>query len=405
MLKKSHLSFSLFIAVALILSFGFLSGDVTESENLAITHGPYIQNVSENSATIMWFTNKSCVSKVEYGTGENLSTFPRWGSLVQTAVSHSHGLIEANTKIHKIVLNGLERGKSYRYRVVSKEIVQFEPYEVLYGTTVVSDIFSFKTLDPLKESTSFFVVNDIHEDASRLNTQIQAVSWDDIDMIFFNGDTISHFEDESQIFNGFLDTCVNNFAKEIPFILVRGNHETRGILARHLPDYIPPRDNRYYYAFNHGPAHFIVLDTGEDKADTHPVYAGLADFDRYRDEQAAWLEVVAKSKDFLNAAFQVVICHIPPYTGREGRIRHAVDYVKSSWGPIFNDSGIDLLICGHTHRYAILKKNQEHHYPIVIGGTDTLLKISVKMDKIEVSTLELNGELRESFTVSTDASK
>ena len=50
------------------------------------------------------------------------------------------------------------------------------------------------------------------------------------------------------------------------------------------------REDKYYYSFNHGPVHIIVLDTGEDKADSHPVYAGLADFDKYRDSQAEWLK-------------------------------------------------------------------------------------------------------------------
>ncbi len=353
----------------------------------------------------MWFTNKNCVTKIEYGTGENLRTFPQWGSLVQTAVSSSHGLIEANTKNHKIVIRDLEPGKSYRYRVISKEIKQFQPYEVLFGTTVVSDIFAFKTLNPRQESTTFYVVCDIHEDAERLNSQIQSVSWDGIDMIFLNGDTIDHFEDEKQIFDGFLDTCVNKFAKNTPFILIRGNHETRGVLARHLPNYVPPRDNRYYYSFNHGPAHFIILDTGEDKSDAHPVYAGLADFDKYRNLQAKWLENNSKKENFSNAAFQIVICHIPPYTGREGRIGHGQQYIRESWGPIFNDSGIDLLICGHTHRFAILQPDNEHHYPIVIGAKDTIFKVHVSGDKLTLDVLESDGQKRESLSISADVLK
>ncbi len=403
--KKFQIYISLFILSFFFLFFGQTVGQEVKGEALAITHGPYLQNITENSATIMWFTNKNCVSRVEFGTGENMRTFPQWGSLVQTAVSSSFGLIEANTNNHKIIIRDLEPGKSYRYRVISKEIVQFQPYEVLFGSTVVSDIFTFKTLNPIQESMSFYVVNDIHEDAARLDAQIQAVPWDNIDMVFLNGDTISHFEDEKQIFEGFLDTCVNKFAKNIPFILVRGNHETRGVLARHLPDYIPPRDHEYYYSFNHGPAHIIVLDTGEDKADSHPVYAGLADFDKYRDSQAEWLKSNAKSENFSRASFQIVICHIPPFTGRTERIGHGEQYIKKSWGPILNDSGIDLIICGHTHRFAILQANEEHNYPIVIGAKDTVIKVISSQNELTVVVLESDGQVRETFSISADASK
>jgi len=403
--KKSQIYLSLFFLSFFLIFSGHMSGTEEDKEPLTITHGPYLQNISENSATIMWFTNKNCVSRVEFGTGENLRTFPQWGSLVQTAVSTSFGLIEANTKNHKIILSNLEPGKSYRYRVISKEIVQFQPYEVLFGSTVVGDIFTFKTLNPLQQSTSFYVLNDIHDDAARLGAQFQSVSWDNIDMVFLNGDTINDFEDEKQIFDGFLDTCVKMFAKNIPFILTRGNHETRGILARHLLDYIPPRDDRYYYSFNQGPAHFIVLDTGEDKADSHPVYAGLADFDRYRDLQAEWLKINAKSENFSNASFQIVICHIPPYTGRTGRIGYGEQYIKNSWGPIFNDSGIDLLICAHTHRFAILQTDEEHNYPIVIGDKTTLIKVKTSQKELTVDVLEADGQIRESFSISADTSK
>ena len=405
--KKFQIYFSLFFLSFFLLFSGTTVGQDNKSEVLAITHGPYLQNITEKSATIMWFTNKNCVSRVEYGTGENMRTFPQWGSLVQTAVSSSHGLIEANTKNHKIVIRDLEPGKSYRYRLVSKEIVQFQPYEVLFGSTVVSEIFTFKTLNPLQESISFYVVNDIHEDTARLDTQIQSVPWDTIDMIFLNGDSINHFEDEKQIFDGFLDTCVKKFAKDIPFILIRGNHETRGVLARDLIHYIPPRDDKYYYSFNHGPAHFIVLDTGEDKSDSHPVYAGLADFDRYRDLQAEWLEVNAQSENFLETSFQIVICHIPLYTGtdRPGRVNHGQQYIKTSWGPIFNDSGIDLLICGHTHRFKILPSDKDHNYPIVIGGLDTNIRVHVTQTELTVDVLESDGTIRESFSISAEISK
>ena len=405
MKKRLQIYITLFFLIFFFLFSGNMTGDEEEKEILAITHGPYLQNITENSATIMWFTNKNCVSRIEYGTGENLRTFPQWGSLVQTAFNSSFGLIEANTKNHKIVIRDLEPGKSYRYRVISKEIVQFKPYEVLFGSSVVGDIFTFKTLNSQQEFTSFYVVNDIHEDAARLDTQIQSVSWDNIDMVFLNGDTLSHFEDEKQIFEGFLDVCVNKFAKNIPFILTRGNHETRGVMARNLPDYVPPRDGRYFYSFNNGPAHFIVLDTGEDKADTHPVYAGLVDFDRYRDLQAEWLKTNAKSEDFSNASFQIVICHIPLFTGRTGRIGHGEQYIKKLWGPIFNDSGIDLLICGHTHRFAILEADEDHNYPIVIGGRDTLIKVHVSKSEFTVDVLESDGQIRESFSISADTLK
>jgi hypothetical protein len=110
-----------------------LFGNFQNAVKPAIIHGPYLQNPTENSVTVIWFTNKDCTSWVEYGTGESLGTFPKFGSLVSVAKSGRHGLIEANTARHEVRLGGLVPGKTYRYRVASKEILQFAPYEVIYG--------------------------------------------------------------------------------------------------------------------------------------------------------------------------------------------------------------------------------------------------------------------------------
>jgi len=62
----------------------------------------------------------------------------------------------------------LEPGKTYRYRIVSKKIVQYKPYEVVYGNTVVSDIFEFTTLNPNKKEFSLGVVPDGQEESGNL---------------------------------------------------------------------------------------------------------------------------------------------------------------------------------------------------------------------------------------------
>lgn len=381
----------------------WIQGRQAKEESLTIIHGPYIQNVTENSATIIWFTNKNCVSKIEYGRGENFRTFPQWGSLLQTSVRSRHGLIDAFTACHRVTITGLEPGGQYPYRVVSKEIVQFQPYEILYGDTVVSEIFSFRTLDRGAESITFCVVNDIHENTDRLDTLLQNVDWENTDVVFLNGDTLSHIEEEDQIFNGFLDKCVERFATRIPFVFVRGNHETRGKYARHLEEYLSNPGNRFYFSFNHGPVHFVVLDSGEDKEDSHPVYAGLADFDFYRSQQAAWLKKDFQGEKFKESAFTVVFCHIPPFGGNEWYGEQAI---RKAWAPLLNEGDIDLLICAHTHRFKKMDPVEGiHSYPILIGGTDTIITIDADRERLEVEVSDLQGQIRESFALLPRASR
>jgi predicted phosphodiesterase len=365
-------------------------------EKLAITHGPYLQHVTDNSAIIIWFTNKKCVSHVEHGTGDNFQTFPRWGSLMATARDVRHGLVAANNKRHVVRIKGLESGKSYRYRLVSKEMIQFEPYEVLFGDTVVSDIYKFKTLDPAKQAFSVFFFQDIHGDAERLDGMLQRLPLDEVDMVFFNGDTVSYLTGEDSLFQGFLDVSVDRFAKEKPFLYIRGNHDTRGDFARNLMDYFPPREGNYFYSFTHGPAHFLVLDSGEDKPDDSPVYAGLTAFDAYREMQAKWLKQEIQTEAFKNARFRIAVFHIPP--AREGR--HVSDEIRRLWVPLFNEGGLDVLFSGHHHRYS-------HHdpqagkfdFPIIVGPAQGVVRVDVSEEQINVRVESTTGEIMDSFVL------
>ena len=66
-----------------------------EDDPFSISHGPYLQQLTEASVMIVWFTSKESVSRVEYGTGDNYRTFPQWGSLLHSATANEHGLLDA----------------------------------------------------------------------------------------------------------------------------------------------------------------------------------------------------------------------------------------------------------------------------------------------------------------------
>ncbi|WP_051293345.1 metallophosphoesterase family protein [Olivibacter sitiensis] len=123
--------------------------------------------------------------------------------------------------------------------------------------------------------------------------------------------------------------------------------------------------DKYYYSFKQGPVYWIILDTGEDKPDDHPVYAGIVDFDGYREEQARWLEQVVQQKDFLDAPYRVVMMHIPPFHSGDW---HGTTHCRKAFDPIFDKHKIDIVISGHTHRYGVHPPSEEHRYPIIIGG-------------------------------------
>ncbi len=377
--------------VALSLTIG------QETEELTIAHGPYLQAVTETSATVVWLTNRNCVSSVEYVVdGVAFDS-----NQVTTAIASRHGLIDADTRLHKIVLTGLKPGQSYDYRAISKEIVKFDPYEVAYGDTVTSGPYRLRTCDPRKEQFSFSVVNDIHEQAERLDSLLNAVAWDATDLVFFNGDMIDHWTRRDQVFDGFLDACVKRFAKEIPFVYVRGNHETRGALARDLLDYFPTPNSRYYYAFRHGPVSFLILDSGEDKPDANKEYSGLVDFDVYRAEETKWLREKVQDRAFRESRYRVVLMHMPPFDDERA---YGQSQIYRSWVPILNQADIDLMLCGHTHRFAWIDPNEStHHFPILINAPDMVVNVAVSADGLDVVVKQVDGGVIQTVTLKPGA--
>ena len=171
-----------------------------------------------------------------------------------------------------------------------------------------------------------------------------------------------------------------------------------GAISReNLMDYFPASGGKFYFSYDHGPVHFIVLDSGEDKPDLHPVYAGIVDFDRYRDEQAKWLKNDVQSPAFQNALYKIVLFHIPPFLNSDW---HGPQDVTERWGPILNESDIDLVISGHTHEYAFKKPARDKNaFPIVILDQEMLLTVDVSTKQLTLKITEANGEVVAPFTI------
>lgn len=334
---------------------------------------PYLQQVTATSAVIMWITDHPASSWVEYG-----ESAPEHKALPE----EDFGLIAANTTLHKVKIEGLQPGTRYTYRITSKQIADFQPYKMGWGDTIQSEVFHFTTANPKADEVSWLVLNDIHDRPASFAHLLKMNGNDPYDFVFLNGDMFDFQTDEQQIIDHLIAPLTSIFATEKPFLLARGNHETRGKYAREFTSYFANPGNQYYFQFTMGPVHFIVLDTGEDKEDDHAAYSDIVAFDAYRKRQAVWLEKAVKDPAFLKAKYRVVIQHIPVFHSGEW---HGTVHCRELFNPIFNKAGIDLMICGHTHKYGVHPADPAtHNYPIVIGGGPkeglrTLIK--VKADK------------------------
>ncbi|HZH71953.1 MAG TPA: FN3 domain-containing metallophosphoesterase family protein [Mariniphaga sp.] len=360
------------------------------SQEIMITHGPYIQAVSENEVTIVWTTDSDGVSWVEIAPEGNNSFYAQEHPKYYETRNGNRVI----GKLHKITIPNLEKGTTYRYRAFTEAVLSYEGHRVLFGNIASTNVYRtkplrFKTLDSDKSSISFLVVNDIHGRNDDLKAFSKQVNFDNTDLVFFNGDMVSSMNSEEQFFEGFMDKAVELFASEVPAFFSRGNHETRGPFSVYFPDYFPTPTGKLYYSFRQGPVHFIVLDCGEDKPDSDIEYSGLAQFDAYRTEQQEWLKKEIEKEEFKSAPYKLVVVHIPPI----GSDWHGPNDLRRKILPVLKDQGITAMLCGHTHRYQYVEADgHETDFPILINAHNSAFEVDAKSTAMTIVRKDLQDK-------------
>jgi len=356
---------------------------------LAFLHGPYLQNVTETSATIVFNTNKLVVP------GVLLKSEKEEFSLIQNSTD---GLLNVGSHIHKVQLQNLKPGQVYEYKLYAKEIEVYRPYKVVYGEELSSEPYSFKTFAPRQKTINFTVFCDTHDKAAKLSKYLDSNEIEKQDCYFLNGDILGHIEKEAQVYSSFLDTCIQRFASRIPFFYARGNHETRGKYARELKKYLDLPNDQYYYGVTVGNTRLVVLDGGEDKPDTTSVYAGLADFDAFRLEELEWLKEEVRSQEFVNAEYKIVIIHMPIIKNKKNW--HGMEFLARHFGPVLQESQIDLMISGHTHKNQWIKSNKSgFNYPVMVCSNTNYLEVEADKNNISIQLKDIEGELIKEYEV------
>lgn len=376
-----------------LAALGLLLSLCSPAGAIKIVHGPYLQNVGETEATVVFLTDVNSVAWVEVAPHDGSDFYAR----AYPRHYDTHIGIKREGTVHAVRLSGLKPGTTYRYRIYAQEVTAHKGWRVRYGDVACAAAYGvelphFSTLDASRTATSFIVLNDIHEDNKKLADLLELGCVKERDVVFLNGDMLSLFDSEERFFAGFMDTAVKTFAREKPLYYVRGNHETRGQWAARFKDYVCPRAEQLYFAFRQGPVFFVCLDAGEDKPDTDIEYSGITDYDRYRTEQAEWLKGVVASDAFKAAPYRVVICHIPPFDVG-GPDWHGNIEVREKFASLLNGAGVNLMICGHTHRYGFKPKGEAFDFPVLVNSNTGVVAARADNKGLHITVNERDGRL------------
>ena len=177
------------------------------------------------------------------------------------------------------------------------------------------------------------------------------------------------------------------FYSRFPSLIAIGNHEAYPmysftvdhanadkLLRKYFPYGFLADANRYYYSFDCGPVHFLVLDqyTLLDGV-AGRTYAWEAENDA---GQFAWMKEDLQNTD---KPWKVVMFHQPAWTAKKEMGFSGNDVIMRDWYcPIFEQEGVDVVIQGHVHFYS--RCVSEGIQYLTLGGGGAELSDEVETD-------------------------
>ncbi len=344
-----------FRALIILLVAGTSMYMIFDFGRVRITSGPILQEVDQDTLAVLWTTNVESTTEVSYGGDPE--------KLI-TVYEEEDGLLQANTRLHKVLLNITDMDEVY-YFVRSRRIKQLYQNYASYGNTIVSPLIHYKN-QLEKDKVTFYILNDVHGNQKIYKNFLTGNTYD---FVVSNGDAVEVAEDFEAMTKKFLSPFGSYTEHNKLLYFVRGNHETRGAAARSLKEYLALPKDRYYYTFQAGPVYAIVLDSGEDKLDNHEEYSGLVDFKSYKEEETKWLEQVLASEEYKAATYRIALIHMPLNSYLEQKEEDYLKTNETAWRSMLSEAGIDAAFSGHTHTSLLLQpEDYDAAFPTVIGG-------------------------------------
>lgn len=372
--------------------------DDTELPGPLIVSPPVVQHPAADGFTVSVAVSALATGWVEWGRAAD--------QLDQIAIAHQHGLVQASDRALSVRVplgDALPSGGVIFYRFVAQPLAYKNAYQLQRGEPQSTPVRRLKLPDPAARRITVAIVNDTHEQPQTLLGLHERLDTLAPDLLVWNGDTCNDFDaadDPLQIVLNPANEPSRGWAAERPLLFVPGNHDVRGVRARELSTGLSgwpgQADLPYNFALRLGPIALVGLDTGEDKPDEHPVFAGTAAYEPYRQLQATWLRSAVARPEIATAPVRIAICHIPlrglpgdnDGTSLEGFASFS-GMGAQLWLPILRQAGFSAVISGHMHRDRIDDATPAEPITQVVGGGPQPDRATITILRAEDQTLEL----------------
>ena len=392
-MKKIHV-----LALMIVLWAGTVNAQ--KPQRAKIVCGPYVQCMTETSFTVIWTTDVDAVAWVEVAPDDGTHFYNKERDKYYDA--RGNGVFPIG-KIHKVVVDGLEPGSTYRYRVMNRGVIAYNGSgNVQYMHGSGTDVYKgephkITTFKEDYDTIRFDLYNDIHGKDSLFN-RILSGARDNRDFVFLNGDMTSNISNEELIPMMYLGSVAKSLNGGLPLFASRGNHELRGRDAIKWLNYFQTTTGTPYYSFSIGDFFFVVLDAREDKPDSDIEYSGIVASKPYVERQGRWLKEVIASEECRNAKVRIAFCHVPP----ESKGWYGAAQMCNILVPPLNEAGFDAMFCGHIHRWRVAEPDgsiSNAGFPVICNANMERMEVTATEDAIEISTFDTDGKNTHNHTL------
>ena len=392
-MKKIHV-----LALMIVLWAGTVNAQ--KPQRAKIVCGPYVQCMTETSFTVIWTTDVDAVAWVEVAPDDGTHFYNKERNKYYDA--RGNGVFPIG-KIHKVVVDGLEPGSTYRYRVMNRGVIAYNGSgNVQYMHGSGTDVYKgephkITTFKEDYDTIRFDLYNDIHGKDSLFN-RILSGARDNRDFVFLNGDMTSNISNEELIPKMYLGSAAKSLNGGLPLFASRGNHELRGRDAIKWLNYFQTTTGTPYYSFSIGDFFFVVLDACEDKPDSDIEYSGIVASKPYVERQGRWLKEVIASEECRNAKVRIAFCHVPP----ESKGWYGAAQMCNILVPPLNEAGFDAMFCGHIHRWRVAEPDgsiSNAGFPVICNPNMERMEVTATEDAIEISTFDTDGKNTHNHTL------
>ena len=392
-MKKIHV-----LALMIVLWAGTVNAQ--KPQRAKIVCGPYVQCMTETSFTVIWTTDVDAVAWVEVAPDDGTHFYNKERDKYYDA--RGNGVFPIG-KIHKVVVDGLEPGSTYRYREMHRGVIAYNGSgNVQYMHGSGTDVYKgephkITTFKEDYDTIRFDLYNDIHGKDSLFN-RILSGARDNRDFVFLNGDMTSNISNDELIPMMYLGSVAKSLNGGLPLFASRGNHELRGRDAIKWLNYFQTTTGTPYYSFSIGDFFFVVLDACEDKPDSDIEYSGIVASKPYVERQGRWLKEVIASEECRNAKVRIAFCHVPP----ESKGWYGAAQMCNILVPPLNEAGFDAMFCGHIHRWRVAEPDgsiSNAGFPVICNANMERMEVTATEDAIEISTFDTDGKNTHNHTL------